>query len=367
MKALWTALLWCGLWACPADPAVAHAPGFSRSDWQLTAAGAHARIGLAPQELLLLAPSTDLDQDGTLDAKEWQAGTAILQTQLLAGIGVSRARQPCVLVADGAQLTLADPDSAETALAFHCPPSGTVEVDLSALLEQLSIGHQHLLGWTDDGGSAVELLLSTERSRAELAGHPQSEALGAWPAILWLGAEHILGGPDHLAFLLGLLLTQCGWRALLWLLTAFTLAHSLTLALMLAKVVLAPPALVEPLIALSVAVVAAANLRHADRGHPGRGWPWHGRWLLVFAFGLVHGFGFAGAVAGLAPEPARMWPWLLAFNLGIELAQVLVAAGGLMLLWVLARRPVWLRRAALVANSGLLLAGVGWMGTRLLG
>lgn len=366
MKLYWAALLCCCLWAWPAERTAAHAPGFSRSDWQLTAAGAQARIGLAPQELLLLAPATDLDDDGTLDSDELHTGAATLHTLLAAGLRVTRAGQPCVVASERSTLVLADVESAEAALSYLCPASGVIEVDVSALLDHLSIGHQHLLAVSDGADSAIEQLLAADRPRTALATHTRSERSATWLAILWLGAEHILGGPDHLLFLLGLLLTQCGWRALLWLLTAFTLAHSLTLALMLAEVVLAPPALIEPLIALSVALVAAANLRHADRAHPSRGWSWHGRWLLVFAFGLVHGFGFAGAVAGLAPEPARMWRWLLAFNLGIELAQVLVAAGGLMLLWVLARRPAWMRRATLMANSGLLLAGLGWLGTRLL-
>jgi len=132
---------------------------------------------------------------------------------------------------------------------------------------------------------------------------------------LVLGFEHIVPlGADHILFVLGLFLLSPRLRPLLWQVTAFTLAHSLTLGLSMAGAVELPSRLVEPLIALSIAYVGVENLWTSELR------PW--RPVLVFAFGLLHGLGFAGALRELGLPEGEFAIGLIAFNVGVELGQL---------------------------------------------
>ena len=170
----------------------------------------------------------------------------------------------------------------------------------------------------------------------------------------WLGVGHILAGVDHLAFLAALLLGVSRLRAVVTTVTAFTVAHSLTLSSAVLGLIDLPPAVVEPLIAASVVFVGLENLARGEIDS---------RWKLTFAFGLVHGFGFAGALRELgigAPGTSIAAPLGL-FNAGVEIGQVVVA----ILLWPaiqrLKERPVLGHR--LVPACSLLVAAAGcyWM------
>lgn len=157
---------------------------------------------------------------------------------------------------------------------------------------------------------------------------------------LRLGIEHLLTGWDHLAFVLGLILLVGGWRRLLGTATAFTLGHSLTLSLAALGLVRLPPGPIEAAIALSI-LVLAVELARRDRPTPFGRRPW----LMAAGFGLLHGLGFAGALAQVG-LPVREIPLaLLAFNVGIELAQIgfIVAVLGLVfaLAPLLRRLPAW--------------------------
>jgi hypothetical protein len=188
------------------------------------------------------------------------------------------------------------------------------------------------------------------------AGAAAGEAPGSAGSFLALGVEHILGGYDHLAFLAAVLLAAGSFLAAVKALTAFSAAHSLTLALSALDLVRLPPAVVEPLIALSIAYVGFENLA---RPAPG------GRWRLTFAFGLVHGLGFAGALrdVGLGSSPGETATALLAFNAGVELGQVAVAAVAFPVLAGL--RPRAGSRLAFSAGSAAIAAlGLYWLATR---
>ncbi|MBI5382027.1 MAG: HupE/UreJ family protein [Opitutae bacterium] len=149
---------------------------------------------------------------------------------------------------------------------------------------------------------------------------PAAPAPSGWRTagrFLPVGFEHILPrGLDHVLFVLGLFLLAGRLSALLWQVTAFTLAHSVTLGLALYGVVSVPTAVVEPLIALSIVLVAVDNLR----GRELRWW----RVAVVFAFGLVHGFGFASALLTAGLPRADFLPALCGFNAGVELGQLAV-------------------------------------------
>jgi hypothetical protein len=167
-------------------------------------------------------------------------------------------------------------------------------------------------------------------------------------SFVWLGVEHILTGWDHLLFLLVLLLRGGGWLSLVKIITAFTVAHSVTLALAVLDVVSLPDRLVEAVIALSIAAVAAENL--FLRPVVSR------RWLVSFAFGLVHGFGFSSVLREVGLPTQGLVFSLLGFNAGVELGQALVVAVALPALALL-RSTRWEARVTRGASLATLLVG----------
>ena len=194
-----------------------------------------------------------------------------------------------------------------------------------------------------DGTTQVELLAPKSPSFAVEAAQGW---LGVAGTYLRLGVEHILLGIDHLLFVLALLILVEGRRRLIGTVTAFTVAHSLTLAAATLGLVHVPQAPVEAVIALSV-VFVAGEIVHVYQGRPGitRSSPW----LVAFVFGLLHGFGFAGALTEVGLPEQAIPLALLFFNVGVEVGQLLfIAAVGLLVL--AARRlsvpePTWLRPA----------------------
>jgi hydrogenase/urease accessory protein HupE len=152
-----------------------------------------------------------------------------------------------------------------------------------------------------------------------------------------LGIEHILLGIDHLLFVLALLMIVEGWRKLVATVTAFTLAHSITLAAATLGWVHVPQAPVEAVIALSILFVAA-EIIHWRQGKPGvtRRKPW----LVAFTFGLLHGFGFAGALTEIGLPEHAIPLALLFFNLGVEAGQLLFI-GAVFLVWAALRKVDW--------------------------
>ncbi|MFO1080542.1 MAG: HupE/UreJ family protein [Reyranellaceae bacterium] len=177
-----------------------------------------------------------------------------------------------------------------------------------------------------------------------------------WGRFVLMGAEHILGGADHLLFLVGLLAYARGVWPILRIVTAFTVAHSLTLSLAALGLVAVPGAVVEPLIAASIVWVAVENLvapAGASR-----------RWVLAGLFGLVHGLGFASALVELGLGRAAMVRALVGFNLGVELGQLLFVLVFLPLL-ILATRPNRWPGLPRLLSIAVAAAGSVWLVARL--
>lgn len=182
-------------------------------------------------------------------------------------------------------------------------------------------------------GAATQTLLDARRPQFTVP--PPAAASPVFLRYLGLGVEHLLLGPDHLLFVLGLLLLVRGPRRLGLTVTAFTLGHSLTLGLATLGFVRVNPALAELAIAASLLALAVAAARPTDAPasllarRP---------WRVACAFGLVHGLGFAGALAQIGLPQRELPQALLAFNLGIELGQLLVIGAVLAVAWVAAAR-----------------------------
>jgi hypothetical protein len=200
-------------------------------------------------------------------------------------------------------------------------------------------------------GLTQYLLRPGEQSPAHrLQGRPQLLEVSVFGRYLLLGFEHILPkGLDHILFVLGLFLLSARWKPLLLQVSAFTLAHSVTLALSMLGVISLPSKVVEPLIALSIAYVAIENLLTSELK------PW--RPFVVFGFGLLHGLGFAGVLAQLGTPRESFLLALVGFNVGVEAGQLTVLALAFAAVgWLFSNR---LYRRAVVIPASLAIAAVG--------
>jgi hydrogenase/urease accessory protein HupE len=247
--------------------------------------------------------------------------------------------------------------------ALHCGAEG-----LRGTLAIKGVGERFSaalvkITWLD--GQTRVYTLTAGQPTARLFGSAEDQRgwLEIGSAYLVLGVEHILSGIDHLLFVAGLLFLVGFQRRLVWTITAFTVAHSLTLASAAMGWLTLRPAPVEACIALSIVLVAGEALR--ERPTLARRWPA----LVAFVFGLVHGLGFAGALQEIGLPQAHLPVALLAFNLGVEAGQLASVAAAGAVVWALRRTPwparlktpalyaigsvaaywSWLRVAALVA------------------
>ncbi len=180
-------------------------------------------------------------------------------------------------------------------------------------------------------------------------------------AYLELGFTHILPkGADHILFVLGIFLLSTRLKPILLQVTAFTVAHTITLALTIYGLVSLSPRIVEPLIALSIVYVAVENVVTPELR------PW--RVALVFAFGLLHGMGFAGVLSELGLPRSEFLPALLSFNAGVELGQLTVIAAAFLLVGLPFRQKSWYRSRVVVPGSTAIGAvGLFWFVQRVAG
>ena len=185
---------------------------------------------------------------------------------------------------------------------------------------------------THAGGATQTVRLAPDNIRFTVSGIPST--LEVITTYLSLGIEHILLGIDHLLFVFALLLIVQGWRRLIGTITAFTVAHSITLAAATLGYVNAPQAPVEAVIALSI-LFLATEIIHMQQGKIGlaQRYPW----LVAFIFGLLHGFGFAGALSEIGLPQSDIPLALLFFNVGVEVGQLIFVATVLLIGMILRR------------------------------
>ena len=211
------------------------------------------------------------------------------------------------------------------------------------------------------GAPITRWLLAAQMSEAFEIGALQP--LTRWQVAtqyLGLGFTHILPrGLDHILFVLGLFLLSTRVKPLLLQVTAFTAAHTLTLALTIYGVFALPPSVVEPLIALSIAYVAVENLVTSEL-QPSRV-------VLVFAFGLLHGMGFAGVLTDLGLPRSEFVTALLTFNVGVEIGQLAVIAAAFAAVLGVRNRPWYRSRVVLPASVAIAGVGLFWTVQRVVG
>jgi hypothetical protein len=250
-----------------------------------------------------------------------------------------------------ARLTGVIPAQASSVTFFASRAFGPV---LLSVLDQRSLTGRRLVL---QPGEESPPWSAAEEATAARAPEGRLEVLRRY---LVLGFHHILpAGVDHVLFVLGLFLLSARWRPLAWQVTTFTLAHTVTLALSSFGVVRLSPGVVEPLIALSIAWVAIENV-FTRRLHPWRP-------VVVFAFGLLHGLGFASVLGELGLPQGERVTALLAFNLGVEGGQITVLALAFLVFGVWSRRPWYRGRIAIPASLAIAAVGLYWAVTRALG
>lgn len=208
------------------------------------------------------------------------------------------------------------------------------------------------------GGGALEKVLTKEASETEVlipARLSLREVVGRY---VTLGFFHIIPeGLDHILFVLGLFLLSTSMRALLWQISAFTLAHSVTLGLSMASLWQMPGAIIEPIVAASIAYVAVENIFTSKLN------PW--RPALVFALGLLHGLGFAGFLGEIGIPKGAFFTALVAFNVGVEAGQLSVIAVAFGLVFWVRNRPAYRAWVVIPASSAIALVGIYWTIERL--
>ena len=247
------------------------------------------------------------------------------------------------------------PEQDAIEIRWHTPESSAPgRVTVSVLAFPYDPNHQTFVTVYEGEVLARQEVFSRDRTQADFYTGTRQGLMAVFRTFTASGIHHIAIGPDHILFIIGLLLLGGSMRRLLIIVTAFTIGHSITLALATLNVVDPPASLIEPAIALSIVYVGADNLLVGSSGRDVRAW-------VALAFGLIHGFGFASVLRDFGLPDRALGVSLFAFNLGVEIGQaaiVIIVASALALL---RRKNAPLARQVVTAGSvGVMLAGMFW-------
>jgi hypothetical protein len=349
-------------------PAAAHVASLTHSQVDVDGENVRYTIKIAPADL---AEALGVPTEPPPTAAQIELGTAKIVAYVTERIDVESSGVVCP-AGDGGLVLDADGLVAVSWIARCGAPVTNLAIDYTLFFD-LDPTHEAVIRVVAPGWSPLRTILDADGSRLEwdLSEPPPS---GTW-AFIRSGIDHILFGFDHIAFVLTLLLAlvitrdpKHDWTlrslgktfaAMGLIVTSFTIAHSITLIAASLGWVRVPSQLVESVIALSIAYTAIENIVRPDVR-------W--RFVLTFGFGLLHGLGFARMLEVLLPPDDVVVP-LLAFNVCVELGQLVVVACALPVFWLLARTIGGrnYRRYALPAMSALLaIAGLLWLAERLL-
>jgi hydrogenase/urease accessory protein HupE len=331
-------------------PAAAHPAPFSFVDVRVQPSAVHVSV---------VAHIFDIAHDLGIESIERLLDPAVLRDQDAAIRKLISDR--LALTADGRPLTV-DSWSAPEPLAERqslrlegraqlSQPAGSVAV--STVMFPYDPQHQTFINVYEGEELASQAILDVSRTQFEYFAGTRQGVLAVVKRFVPSGVHHILIGPDHLLFLVGLLLLGGSMRQLIAVVTAFTIAHSITLSLAALNIFTPPARVVEPAIALSIVYVGADNLM-VHGGRDVRAW-------IAFAFGLIHGFGFANVLREM-DLPSRALGWsLFSFNLGVEIGQVFVVVAVASALAALrARSEAAGRRLAVAGSIVVIAAGAYW-------
>lgn len=336
---------------CASVTAWAHDPGLSAAEVRMAGARVIVDLSVARSDVETLL-ALDVDRDGRLAEQEMAASRPRLEAFARDAIEIWFDDHSAVPIA--VEVRLDQVNAIDFQISFVREP-GTAMRIRSAAIRSFPRGHREYVSVVDEAGRKLgeKMLDASTNEFAININLTSTTRANSFFEFLVLGIEHILTGYDHLIFLLGLLLAGAGFKDVAKIITSFTAAHSITLALSTFGMVRIPPGVVEPLIAVSIVYVGLENIFRRDL-------KW--RWLLTFGFGLVHGFGFASALRdlGIGSGSGAALP-LVSFNLGVEMGQMAIAAVALPLIWKLRERPLFVTRYAPVCSILISIAGGFWL------
>jgi hydrogenase/urease accessory protein HupE len=347
------------LWNAAFAPVVGHPAPFSYLDVAIASEGLTGR---------LVAHDLDLAHELHIDPPDPLHDPAFVRAQSarLANVLTPRLR----FYADGRpvpwKLQAANPIEAQDAVEFSWRadvPAGTTtlgKLTIAAHLFPYDATHQTFINIYEQGTLVRQEVLSRTRTSVDFFTGTRQGLAAVFSTFTASGIHHIAIGPDHILFIIGLLLLGGSIPRLLAIVTAFTLGHSVTLALATLDVINPPARLIEPAIALSIVYVGADNLLAGAEGRDVRAW-------VALVFGLVHGFGFATVLRETGLPSRALGISLFSFNLGVEIGQaaiVLIVSTALSL--VRQRSAALARRIATVGSVVVMLAGAFWFVQRIL-
>lgn len=341
---------------------MAHDPGLSSVRLGLETNSISAVITFARADIEAVLPM-DKDLDGRVSPEEFSSAKPRLVVLAASALRVEFDHKP--VRTDTPRVALDTNNNFEIFLSFRGPQPAELSIT-SLLMPDLPLGHRQILSLHDATNRLMEqFLLSADRNRAVMVlvdtvtDTPHTEAT-SFAQFFKLGIEHILTGYDHLLFLFALLVVCDRFWPVAKIITSFTIAHSITLALAAFNIVNIPSRIVEPAIAASIVAVSLENIfcRHKKLDD---------RWRLTFGLGLIHGLGFASVLqeVGIGHNGTGVALPLIGFNLGVELGQITVALIVLPVLWQLRRWPTFQVRWVPICSGLVATAGAWWFVERL--
>lgn len=345
----------------------AHTIGLSTGEYVARGPIVDATWTFARADVLRLLPRLDGDGDGHLSAAELVRGRPELARGIVDRVAVSTdepASTPAPCPGTLSFAGLVEEDGLVVRARYDCRRVGSSVAIDARVLGDLGPDHRQLAQGSGKGRSEATLDVAhavftlvpsapdTNEAPPPSPSQDSPAARASFVRYVALGVEHILTGYDHLAFLLGLLLVRATLRELAWIVTAFTVGHSFSLALAATALVAPSARFVEPAIALSIVYVGL----DARFGFGAA----RGRWKITLPFGLVHGFGFASALTELGLRRADVPRALVGFNLGVEAGQLAVVAVLVPLLGWLRRSPRFETTVPPLLAWGLVFAGAAW-------
>ena len=249
------------------------------------------------------------------------------------------------------------PERESLRLSFELAASSATDIALTAVPFPYDPQHQVFVNVYRSGALAHQAILDASHPAMTWTTSAMRRVSQVLATFIPSGVHHILIGPDHVLFVLALLLAGGGWRRLGLIITAFTLGHSITLGLATFDLVNPPASIVEPAIALSIIVVGLDNLLGVKGGQRRDVRAW-----AAAAFGLLHGFGFASVLREMAlPGSGAAQAWALAgFNVGVEIGQLVVVAIVTLPLALLRRHSHTMAERVVYAASICVVAAGGW-------
>lgn len=335
----------------------AHDPGLSAARLQVADNGASLWLSYARADIERLV-RMDGNRDGKVSGDEIDAARLDLIALFAGAVRLEIDTAPVLPESTSVSVDANDNVTFDSTWSFKGASRIGFQNDM---IGRLPAGHRQYFTLVDEQGRTLyERLMDAGGNRIDTeAKTGNTEKPRSFAQFFTLGIEHIVTGFDHLAFLFALLLVGGTIRQSAAIITSFTLAHSITLALATFELVHLPTSLVEPLIAASIVYVGLENIirREVKR-----------RWLLTFAFGLVHGLGFATVLRefGIGGSVAEAFVPLFSFNLGVEVGQLAIAAAVLPLIWKLKQRHSFVPRFVPFCSALLVLVGGYWLVERIL-